>query len=75
VHLSRLFIERPVMTGLVMTCLVVFGVAAYRLLPVSDLPTVDLPTISVQAVQSSSNGSVSGCTAGHQCPGVGLWGP
>ena len=32
-------------------------------------------TISVQAVQSSSNGSVSGCTAGHQCPGVGLWGP
>jgi len=49
-HLSRPFIERPVMTGLLMTCLVVFGVAAYRLLPVADLPTVDFPTISVQAV-------------------------
>ncbi len=49
-HLSRPFIERPVMTGLLMVCLVVFGVAAYQLLPVSDLPTVDLPTISVQAV-------------------------
>ncbi len=49
-HLSRPFIERPVMTGLLMACLVVFGVAAYGLLPVADLPTVDFPTISVQAV-------------------------
>jgi len=44
------FIERPVMTGLLMTCVVVFGVAAYRLLALSDLPTVDFPTIQVQAV-------------------------
>jgi hydrophobic/amphiphilic exporter-1 (mainly G- bacteria), HAE1 family len=49
VHISRPFIERPVMTGLAMLCLVVFGVFAYRLLPVSDLPTVDFPTISVSA--------------------------
>ncbi len=49
-HLSRPFIERPVMTGLLMLCLVVFGVGAYRLLPVADLPTVDFPAISIQAV-------------------------
>jgi hydrophobic/amphiphilic exporter-1 (mainly G- bacteria), HAE1 family len=48
-HPSRVFIERPVMTGLLMICLVVFGVAAYQLLPVADLPTVDFPKISVTA--------------------------
>jgi hydrophobic/amphiphilic exporter-1 (mainly G- bacteria), HAE1 family len=49
-HLSRPFIERPVMTGLLMICIVVFGVAVYRYLPVADLPTVDFPTVSVSAV-------------------------
>ena len=48
-HISKPFIERPVMTGLAMLCVVVFGVAAYRLLSVSDLPAVDFPTISVSA--------------------------
>ncbi len=48
-NVSQPFIERPVMTGLLMTCVVVFGIAAYRLLALSDLPTVDFPTIQVQA--------------------------
>jgi HAE1 family hydrophobic/amphiphilic exporter-1 len=45
----RLFIERPVMTTLIMMAILVAGVLGYRLLPVSDLPTVDFPTISVRA--------------------------
>jgi hydrophobic/amphiphilic exporter-1 (mainly G- bacteria), HAE1 family len=49
VNLSRIFIERPVMTTLVMAGLLLFGIAGYRLLPVSDLPNVDYPVISVNA--------------------------
>lgn len=44
---SRLFIERPVMTILVMLTLAFFGIIAYRALPVSNLPDVDFPTIQV----------------------------
>jgi len=49
VKLSELFIERPIMTTLVMAAILVFGLFAYRLLPVSDLPNVDFPTILVSA--------------------------
>src|SRR5207249_3053949 len=49
VNLSRLFIERPVMTTLVMLGILIFGIVGYRLLPVSDLPNVDYPVISVNA--------------------------
>lgn len=45
----KLFIERPVMTTLIMMAILVAGIIGYRLLPVSDLPTVDFPTISVRA--------------------------
>ncbi|MBN1503627.1 MAG: efflux RND transporter permease subunit, partial [Candidatus Eisenbacteria bacterium] len=45
----RIFIDRPVMTTLVMLAIIVAGVLGYRLLPVSDLPAVDFPTISVYA--------------------------
>jgi HAE1 family hydrophobic/amphiphilic exporter-1 len=47
--ISALFIERPVMTTLVMLGILVFGITAYRKLPVSDLPNVDFPTIEVSA--------------------------
>src|SRR6186713_203454 len=47
--IARLFIERPVMTTLVMIGILMFGVMGYRLLPVSDLPNVDFPTIQVSA--------------------------
>src|ERR1700743_1571669 len=48
-NLSRIFIERPVLTTLLMAALVIFGVFGYFSLPVSDLPNVDFPTIQVNA--------------------------
>jgi len=48
-NLSLPFIERPVMTTLVMAALVIFGGYGYSSLPVSDLPNIDFPTISVSA--------------------------
>ena len=48
-NISRIFIERPIMTTLVMAALVIFGIFGYFTLPVSDLPNVDYPTISVGA--------------------------
>src|SRR5215467_376297 len=47
-NLSKIFIERPVMTTLLMAALVIFGVFGYVTLPVSELPNVDFPTIQVQ---------------------------
>jgi len=49
VTVSESFIERPIMTTLVMSAILIFGIFAYRLLPVSDLPNVDFPTIQVYA--------------------------
>jgi len=46
---SRLFIQRPITTTLVMAGIVLFGIIGYRALPVSDLPNVDYPTIQVTA--------------------------
>ncbi|HYJ18510.1 MAG TPA: efflux RND transporter permease subunit, partial [Burkholderiales bacterium] len=43
------FVNRPVMTGLVMIGILMFGIFSYRLLPVSDLPNMDFPTIAVAA--------------------------
>ncbi|HEX4177112.1 MAG TPA: efflux RND transporter permease subunit, partial [Rhizomicrobium sp.] len=48
-NLSLPFIERPVMTTLVVAAMVIFGAYGYSNLPVSDLPNVDFPTISVMA--------------------------
>ncbi len=48
-NLSLPFIERPVMTTLVVAAMVIFGAYGYSNLPVSDLPNVDFPTISVTA--------------------------
>src|SRR5579871_3208175 len=44
---SRIFIERPVGTSLLMAAIVLVGVIAYRFLPLSALPEVDYPTIRV----------------------------
>src|ERR1700743_1702911 len=46
---SKIFIERPVMTTLVLGALIIFGVFGYLTLPVSDLPNFDFPTINVSA--------------------------
>ncbi len=45
---SRLFIERPVATSLLMIAILLVGVVAYKFLPLSALPEVDYPTIQVQ---------------------------
>jgi multidrug efflux pump len=44
---SRIFIERPIATTLLVIALVLVGVVAYRQLPVSALPQVDYPTIQI----------------------------
>ncbi|HYM13478.1 MAG TPA: efflux RND transporter permease subunit [Bryobacterales bacterium] len=48
-NISRLFIERPIATSLLMLAIALFGLVAYRALPVSDLPNVDFPTLSISA--------------------------
>src|ERR1700691_2237512 len=48
-HISRIFIERPVMTALVMFAILLFGAVEFRALPEAALPTVDYPTIQVNA--------------------------
>ena len=48
-NISRIFIERPVMTTLLMAGVVIFGIFGYLGLPVSELPNIDFPTINVQA--------------------------
>jgi HAE1 family hydrophobic/amphiphilic exporter-1 len=48
-NISAPFIQRPVMTVLVMAALVIFGAFGYATLPVSELPNVDFPTITVSA--------------------------
>src|SRR6516164_2533716 len=45
---SRIFIERPVATTLLMVAILLSGLVAYTQLPVSALPQVDYPTIQVQ---------------------------
>ena len=44
---SRLFIERPVGTSLLMVAIMLVGMIAYKFLPLSALPQVDYPTIRV----------------------------
>lgn len=44
---SRIFIERPIATALLMIALFLAGVLGYILLPVSALPEIDYPTIQV----------------------------
>ncbi len=54
-NFSKIFIERPIMTTLVMFSFVLFGVIAYTLLPVNDLPNVDFPTIMINASLPGAN--------------------
>src|SRR5260370_54327 len=54
-HLSEIFIRRPIATSLLMAGIALFRVIAYRALPVSDLPQVDYPTITVSASLPGAN--------------------
>ena len=54
-NISSIFIERPIMTTLVMFSILLFGLVAYKVLPVSELPNVDFPTIRVSATLPGSS--------------------
>ncbi|MGH8431960.1 MAG: efflux RND transporter permease subunit, partial [Solimonas sp.] len=55
---SRIFIERPVGTSLLMVAIILVGVIAYRFLPLSALPQVDYPTIRVQTLYPGASPEV-----------------
>jgi HAE1 family hydrophobic/amphiphilic exporter-1 len=48
-HISAIFIRRPVMATLLMAAFVLAGLYGYFSLPVSELPNVDFPTIRINA--------------------------
>ncbi|EKD77192.1 MAG: hypothetical protein ACD_42C00446G0003, partial [uncultured bacterium] len=48
-NLSKLFIQRPVATTVIMLALVIAGFFSYFKLPVSELPNIDFPTLVVVA--------------------------
>ncbi len=54
-NISRIFIDRPVATILIMLAILFFGLMSYRELPVNDLPNVDFPTITVSASYPGAN--------------------
>ena len=54
-NLSRIFIERPVATLMLVLAMVLFGALAYRQLPVNDLPQVDFPTLRIDASLPGAN--------------------
>lgn len=55
---SRLFIQRPVATILLMVAILISGVLAYRFLPTSALPQVDYPTIQVTTLYPGASPDV-----------------
>src|SRR4029453_1580356 len=55
---SRLFIERPVATALLILAILRSGLVAYRLLPLSALPEVDYPTIQVTTLYPGASPDV-----------------
>jgi hydrophobe/amphiphile efflux-1 (HAE1) family protein len=48
-HLSALFIRRPVATSLLSLALLMAGSGAYSILPVASLPNVDFPVVGISA--------------------------
>jgi len=48
-HISALFIRRPVATTLLSLALLMAGSVAYSILPVASLPNVDFPVVGVSA--------------------------
>jgi len=55
---SRIFIERPVATSLLMLAILLSGLLAYRALPLSALPEVDYPTIAVTTLYPGASPDV-----------------
>jgi multidrug efflux pump len=59
VNPSRIFIQRPVATSLLMVAIVLAGLMGYRELPVSALPEVDYPTIQVTTLYPGASPDVT----------------
>ncbi len=55
---SRIFIQKPIATSLLMVAIFLVGIFAYRLLPVSALPEVDYPSIEVVTLYPGANPDV-----------------
>ncbi|MCU1309585.1 MAG: acriflavin resistance protein, partial [Candidatus Angelobacter sp.] len=55
---SRIFIERPVATSLMMIGVMLVGILAYRQLPVSALPQVDYPIIQITTFYPGASADV-----------------
>jgi HAE1 family hydrophobic/amphiphilic exporter-1 len=51
----RIFIDRPVMTTVLVSAATLFGTFAFLKLPVNELPNIDFPTISVTANLAGGN--------------------
>ncbi len=57
-NISRIFIERPVATTLLMIAILLAGAVAYKQLPVSALPEVDYPTIQIRTFYPGASSEV-----------------
>ena len=57
-NVSRLFIQRPVATALLMVAIVLAGLVGLRFLPLAALPQVDYPTIQVQTLYPGASPDV-----------------
>ena len=57
-NLSRLFIERPIATSLLMLALLLAGIVGYRVLSIAALPEVDYPTIQVTTLYPGASPEV-----------------
>lgn len=57
-NLSAPFIQRPIMTTLLMVAIIFAGVMAYLRLPISNLPSVNYPTITVSVSYPGMNPEV-----------------
>jgi len=76
-NLSKVFIERPVATTIIVSAIIIFGLVAFRALPVNELPSVDFPTVRVDAELRGANPEIMASTVAtplerqfSQIPGV-----
>ncbi len=58
-NISRIFIERPVATSLIMVAMLLAGFISWRFLPLSALPEVDYPTIEVTTLYPGAGPEVT----------------
>ncbi len=59
---SRIFIERPIATSLLMAALLLSGLMAYRILPISALPQIDYPTMQVSTLYPGASPEIIAST-------------